>query len=109
MGETLNHNTLNPSDIFTRLSGLMDRFGRTLGRIGFGLFVALALGAALVATTFIGLLLAAAAIFLTIAQGWGRRRRRAAGADSQEETPRTLEAHRTADGWVTEVDGRFFR
>jgi hypothetical protein len=48
----------------------------------------------LLAATFIGIMLAIAAIFLSFA----RPKRRAAKADEQ-----TLEARRTADGWVIEL------
>ncbi len=90
-----------------RISGVVDRVGRFLGRIGFGLFLLLAVGATLVATTFVGILLALAAGFLAFTQRLGRRRRSTApGAEAEEGPPPTLEAHRTADGWVTEPVGR---
>lgn len=93
MTETLGH-----SDVAGRLNALLHRAGGFLGKAGFALFVIFAIVAALVATTFIGILLAIAAVFLTIAHGMGRSARRKA-----EET--TLEARRTADGWVIEPNG----
>ena len=68
-----------------------------LGKAGFGLFLLAAAIAALVATTFIGLMLAIAAVFLTFARRIGRTSRRARMA-----IPDTLEARRTGDGWVIE-------
>lgn len=90
MTETLGH-----SDIGARLHLALRRLGGFLGKAGFGVFLVAAAVAALVATTFIGLMLAIAAVFLTIAHGFGRSRRR----DEQSDT---LEARRTADGWVIE-------
>lgn len=85
------------------LSDILDRAGRILGRIGFGLFMVLAIGATLLATTFVGIFLAIAAGFLTLTQKLGGRSRKRAAQDAREEgPPPTLEAHRTADGWVTE-------
>ena len=81
------------------IAGMFDRAGRFLGRIGFGLFLLLAVGATLVATTFVGILLALAAGFLAFTHKLGSRRRNAASTpDAAEGPPPTLEAHRTADG-----------
>lgn len=89
--------TLGQQDFGARFTAAMQRVFGFLAKAGFGLFLLVAALAALVATTFIGLMLAIAAVFLTIA----RPRRRApvaARADGQ-----TLEARRTADGWVIEL------
>ena len=48
--------------------------------------------------SFIGIMLAIAAVFLTFAHGFNRSRRKAEPVDNQ-----TLEARRTADGWVIEI------
>jgi hypothetical protein len=88
--------TLGQPDLGSRLiAGFQQVFG-VLAKAFFGLFLLVAAIAALVATTFIGIMLAIAAVFLTI----GRRRSRkpVRPADSQ-----TLEARRTADGWVIEL------
>ena len=102
MTETMEH-----PDPFSRIGAAMQRAGLWLGRVGFGLFLLLAAGAALLATTFIGVLLAIAAVFLTLT--YGRRARahirktqaRAQAAEKSGELT-TLEAHRTPDGWVIE-------
>ena len=93
MTETLGHN-----DFSMRLQLALKSFGGFLAKAGFGVFLLVAAFAALVATTFIGLMLAIAAVFLTFA----RPRRKQA---KQTETGRdaTLEARRTADGWVIEI------
>ena len=90
MTETLGH-----SDIGARLQAGLQRFGAFLGKAGFGLFLIAAAVAALVATTFIGLMLAIAAVFLTLAHGFARPRRK-------REDDGTLEARQTADGWIIE-------
>jgi hypothetical protein len=81
MTETLGH-----SDIATRVHLALKAFGSLLAKAGFGL------------TTFIGIMLAIAAVFLTFAHGFNRSRRKAEPVDNQ-----TLEARRTADGWVIEI------
>lgn len=91
MTETLGH-----SDFGARLHLALQRLGGFLGKAGFGLFLIAAAVAALVATTVIGLMLALAAIFLSFAHGMSRKSRR------QQADPNTLEARRTADGWVIE-------
>ena len=88
--------TLGQPDIGSRLMlGLQRVFG-VLAKACFGLFLLVAALAALVATTFIGLMLAIAAVFLTI--GRSRRHKPVRRADTQ-----TLDARRTADGWVIEL------
>ena len=87
--------TLGSHDIGARIHLALRQLGGFLGRVGFGLFLLAAAIAALVATTFIGLLLALAAVFLTIAHGFARKSRK-------QEDPGTLEARRTGDGWVIE-------
>jgi len=88
--------TLGQTDIGSRLMlGLRHAFS-VLAKAGFGLFLLFAALAALVATTFIGIMLAIAAVFLTV----GRPRRK---AQVQPAAPETLDARRTADGWVIEL------
>lgn len=96
MTETLGH-----SDLATRMRLALKSFGGFLAKAGFGVFLLVAAFAALVATTFIGLMLAIAAVFLTVAHWITRSRRPAAREGSGE--PGTLEARRTADGWVIEL------
>ena len=84
---------------------LLKRFAVFMGRAGFGLFVLAAVGIALVATTFIGLMLAVAAIFLTFVYQFGRSVRPA----QRPSQTSTLEARRTADGWVIEPNGGAWR
>jgi hypothetical protein len=93
MTETLGHN-----DFGTRFHLALKSFGGFLARAGFGLFLLVAAFAALVATTFIGLMLAIAAVFLTFA-----RPRRKQAKHAEAGTSSTLEARRTADGWVIEI------
>jgi hypothetical protein len=88
--------TMGQGDFGARLNQALKRLGGFLGKAGFGIFLIAAAIAALVATTFIGLMLAIAAVFLTFARSIGRPARREAG------DPDTLEARRTADGWVIE-------
>jgi hypothetical protein len=76
-------------------------------RAGFGLFLLAAGITAVVATTFIGLVLVVGAVFLSLAYGFGRssRRGQSSHGDGQSSEPGTLEARRTADGWVIEPNG----
>jgi hypothetical protein len=90
MTETLGHSGLG-----ARVHLALQRLGGFLGKAGFGLFLIAAAVAALVATTIIGLMLALAAIFLSFAHGMTRKSRRPSDPD-------TLDARRTADGWVIE-------
>ena len=92
MTETLGHPAFA-----TRLYMALQKVGGLLGKAGFGVFLLVAAFAALIATTFIGLMLAIAAIFLSFAY----RPRRAAQRESGD--PDTLEARRTADGWIIET------
>jgi hypothetical protein len=87
--------TLGSSDYGRRSHLALQRLGGLLGKAGFGLFLIAAAIAALVATTVIGLMLALAAVFLSFAHGMSRNSRR-------QPDPDTLEARRTADGWVIE-------
>lgn len=89
--------TLGQPDFGTRFVAAFQRLFGILGKAGFGIFLLVAALAALVATTFIGIMLAIAAVFLTIA----RPRRRPQPVRSGE--TQTLEARRTADGWVIEL------
>jgi hypothetical protein len=97
MTETLGHHD--------SLGVLLKRFAAFMGKAGFGLFVVAAVGIALVATTFIGLMLALAATFLTFAYQLGRGVRPA----KREGDPNTLEARHTPDGWVIEPNGATWR
>ena len=97
MTETLEHH-----DSF---GVLLKRFAALMGRAGFGLFVVAAVGIALVATTFIGLMLALAAAFLTFAYQLGRGPR----PTQPKGDPNTLEARPTPDGWVIEPNGATWR
>jgi hypothetical protein len=90
--------TLGQPAFGARFTVAMQRVFGFLAKAGFGLFLLVAALAALVATTFIGLMLAIAAVFLTIARPRRRAPAAAASGDSQ-----TLEARRTADGWVIEL------
>ncbi|MDP3739712.1 MAG: hypothetical protein Q8R02_20155 [Hyphomonadaceae bacterium] len=87
--------TMGQPDIGARFHLALQKLGGFLGKAGFGLFLIAAAIAALVATTFIGLMLAIAAAFLTFAHGISRPRRKDAASD-------TLEARQTADGWIIE-------
>ena len=90
MTETLGH-----ADIGNRIIAAFQRFCAFLGKAGFGVFLVAAAIFALLAVTFVGVMLAIVAIFLSFARP---RRRKAPGGD-----PQTLEARRTADGWVIEL------
>ena len=97
MTETLEHHD--------SLGVFLKRFAAFMGKAGFGLFVVAAVGIALVATTFIGLMLALAATFLTFAYQLGRGSRPA----KPQGDPNTLEARPTPDGWVIEPKGATWR
>ncbi len=88
--------TLGQPDFGTRLVAAFHRFCAFLGRAGFGVFLLAAGIFALLAATFVGLMLAIAAIFLSFARP--RRRKPQPNSD-----PQTLEARHTADGWVIEL------
>ena len=90
--------TLGQPAFGARFTVAVQRVFGFLAKAGFGLFLLVAALAALVATTFIGLMLAIAAVFLTIARPRRRAPAAAASGDNQ-----TLEARRTADGWVIEL------
>jgi len=92
MTETLGH-----GDLGARINHALQKLGGFLGKAGFGIFLIAAAIAALIATTFIGLMIAIAAVFLTFARRIGQPSRR--GGEGQ---PETLEARRTGDGWVIE-------
>lgn len=87
---------LGQADIGTRFIAAFQRLFAFLGKAGFGIFLVAAAIFALLAAAFVGLMLAIAAIFLSFA----RPRRRNAQGDG---APQTLEARRTADGWVIEL------
>ena len=90
--------TLGQNDFGSRLHLALKSFGGILAKAAFGMFLLVAAFAALVATTFIGLMLAIAAVFLTFA-----RPRRKPARRQEVGAPSTLEAKRTADGWVIEI------
>lgn len=99
--------TLLASNAFDRFSAHLRRFGQWASKAGFGLFVIFAAGVALLATTFVGLLLAAAALLLRLAHSFTRKPARAAhepdanaARTMDEPTEDALEARRTPDGWV---------
>jgi uncharacterized membrane protein len=79
------------------IGGFLNRVFGVIAKAGFGVFLIVAALAALVATTFIGIMLALAAVFLTFA----RPRRKAQPVRTGE--TQTLDARRTADGWVIEL------
>ncbi|MEQ1784334.1 MAG: hypothetical protein ABMA14_23520 [Hyphomonadaceae bacterium] len=79
------------------IGGFLNRVFGVIAKAGFGVFLIVAAIAALVATTFIGIMLALAAVFLTFA----RPRRKAHPVRTGE--TQTLDARRTADGWVIEL------
>ena len=79
------------------IGGFLNRVYGVIAKAGFGVFMIVAALAALVATTFIGIMLALAAVFLTFA----RPRRKAQPVRTGE--TQTLDARRTADGWVIEL------
>jgi len=87
------------------LAVILKRFAVFMGRAGFALFIVAAIGIALVATTFIGLMVAVAAIFLSFAYQLGRGSR----ANRASSDPNTLEAQQTANGWVIEPHGATWR
>ncbi len=113
-------------DFFSRFAFYIRRFSGWIARAGFGFFVVFAAGAALVATTFIGLLIAMAAVFLNLAVRVTRGSKTAEPMDKgagfssfsrahvfgaqKQSKPKstaageTLEAHKTANGWVIEPD-----
>ncbi len=78
--------------------GILNRVFGMLAKAGFGVFLLVAAIVALIATTFIGIMLAFAAVFLTFA----RPRRKVQQPVRTGET-QTLDARRTADGWVIEL------
>ena len=79
--------------------GLLNQVFGVLAKAAFGVFLIVAAIAALVATTFIGIMLALAAVFLTFASP----RRKAQPVRTGEPPSQTLDARRTADGWVIEL------
>lgn len=84
--------SLDSSGAGSLIARFFKRVGVALGRVGFGIFLALAALVALLATTVVGLMLAVAAVCIGFAARLGGR------GDSS----RALEARRTADGWVVE-------
>jgi hypothetical protein len=92
--------TLGHPDIGTRIFAAFNRFFGFLAKAGFGVFLVAAAVFTLFAATFIGLMLAIAAVFLTFGRS---RRRKAEVRQGEVRTGETLEARRTADGWVIEL------
>ncbi|MDZ4762695.1 MAG: hypothetical protein SGJ21_16665 [Alphaproteobacteria bacterium] len=95
--------TLDSSGIAARTGAILKRLVGLMARAGFGVFLLTAAVFALVATTFIGIMLAIAALCLGLARG--SRRGGAPRRPGRNGEPATLEAHRTADGWVIEPHG----
>ncbi len=95
--------TLGQPDLGSRLMMAVHKVFGILGKLGFGLFLLVAALAALVATTFVGIMLALAAVFLTIARPRARRATVAAAPAGKSSEGQTLDARRTADGWVIEL------
>ncbi len=89
--------TFGQTHLGTRFMTALQRVFGFVAKVGFGLFLMVAALAALIATTFIGIMLAIAAIFLSLTRP--RRNKRAPAPD----TSQPLEARRTADGWVIEL------
>lgn len=89
--------TLGQPDIGTRIFLAVQRVFGVLGKAGFGIFLLFAGLAALVATAVIGIMLAIAAVFLTVTRPRHRPEAR------KDDVSATLEARRTADGWVIEL------
>ncbi|ACT58084.1 hypothetical protein [Hirschia baltica] len=110
------------NDFFSKIAYYIRRISAWFARAGFGFFVVFAAGAALLATTVIGVLIAVAALFLN----FGVRIMRGSKYQHQNTGPKTggteriftgatrtknskaagetLEAHKTANGWVIEPD-----
>ena len=101
--------TASHNDIFTRILTGIRQMSSWTARAVFGVFVFVAAAFALLATTFIGLMIAAAALCLKAAHSFGRggsARRPKPDFRSKEPGARdgqTLDAHRTADGWVIDT------
>lgn len=93
--------TLGQPGFGARFGAGLHRAGGMLGKAGFGLFMLAAAIAALVAASLIGLMVAIAALFLSIAHGLGRSGKTA----RRDAEAQTLEARETADGWVIEPQG----
>ncbi len=81
--------------------GLLNQAFGVLAKAAFGVFLLVAAIVALIATTFIGIMLALAAVFLTFARP--RRKAQPVCAGEPPAPTQTLDAHRTADGWVIEL------
>ena len=98
-------------DLFGSLSGRFGGFGRWVSRAGFGLFVLVAAGVALLATTFIGLMLAAAAVIVRVAHAFSRRTSENTKQHDSHQEPRrmdqptndALNARSTPSGWVVDA------
>ncbi|MEZ5938879.1 MAG: hypothetical protein R3C52_11795 [Hyphomonadaceae bacterium] len=95
--------TLQQHDPAHQAMAFLGAARRWIGRVGFGLLVGVALLIAVIATTFVGFLLAGAALFLSLGR-WGRKAapKAAMRADRQSAPDDVLEARPTADGWVIE-------
>ncbi len=102
-------------DAFAGFFSTLRQVGAWTARAFFGLFVVMAAGLALLATTIVGLIIALAALFLRAGQGVSgksssaRTRFYRAKVFSKSTKPRkaqtgdTLDAHQTPDGWVIET------
>lgn len=85
-----------------RIGAWMSRAGGFLSKTGFALFMLAAAVAAFVAASVIGLMLAIAALFLSVAYGFRRSLKKSQRGRVDEQT---LDATQTADGWVVEPHG----
>ena len=99
--------TASHNDLFARVLTGIRQMSSWAARAVFGVFVFVAAAFALLATTFIGLMIAAAALCLKVAHSIGRggnsRRQSGNKRPGAPQRSETLEAHRTADGWVIDT------
>jgi amino acid transporter len=86
-------------------ASFLERALATLGRMAFGVLLFCAAMTALVATAFVGLMLALAAFFLGLSRSFRRRSRSETSFDASPQAGATFEARPTAEGWVIETGG----
>ena len=108
--------SLNTQPGFGGAGASIRRFFHWLGKASFGIFLLVAAGLALIATTFIGLLLTAVAVLIRLAHSIGGKGRSSSRSSEPFFEPRTsrsthgqevgeagtLDAHQTPDGWVVD-------
>ncbi|MBB35565.1 MAG: hypothetical protein CME88_08990 [Hirschia sp.] len=93
-----------------RFLAALRRFGDWASKAGFGLVLILVAGIALLVTTFVGVLIASAAVLLRLAHSFSNRKSSRADTAGTASGTRpmnvskegALDAHRTPDGWVVE-------